>query len=178
MIQFMNDSQPSDQSIPQRDEIPSLSTSLLQRARQMNAEAWGRIVDVFSPIIYRWARTSGLAAEDAADAVQDVLAAVARNLERFERERETGSFRSWLATITRNRIRDHYRIAAKQVGGRGGTAALNLLENVPAPGDPPDLEQSVTLESLNRQIPNQVLEIVQDRMRAANLAGLLEDHRR
>ncbi len=160
MIESMNDSQ-AFQSAPNPDgELPSLSTSLLHLARQMNATAWARIVDVFSPIVYRWARRSGLAAEDAADIVQDVLASVARNLGKFEREKESGSFRSWIATVTRNRVRDFFRKQEHLKRGLGGTAALNMLHNAPALAESGELEQSISLDSINRQLPTQVMEIV------------------
>lgn len=79
----------------------------------MQPEAWAQVITVFSPIVYRWCRQSGLTAHDASDVVQEVFSSVARGIGRFERVKETGSFRSWLATITRNRIRDHHRRNAK-----------------------------------------------------------------
>ncbi len=160
MIENMNDSQAFQPAPNQGNELPSLSTSLLHQARQMNAAAWARIVDVFSPIIYRWARASGLAAEDAADIVQDVLASVARNLDKFERQKETGSFRSWLATVNRNRVRDFFRKQGIEKRGVGGTAAHDMLQNAPALPETVDLEHSISLDSINRQLPVQVMEIV------------------
>jgi RNA polymerase sigma-70 factor (ECF subfamily) len=109
-------------------ELPSLSSSLLDRARQMQPEAWARVVTVFSPIVYRWCRQSGLTAHDASDVVQEVFSSVARGIGRFEREKEKGSFRSWLATITRNRVCDHHRRSSRQPRAAGGTEALMHIQ--------------------------------------------------
>ena len=57
--------------------------------------------------MYRWCRRSNLAAEDAADVVQEVLSAVMIHLPDFRRDRPEDSFGGWLATITRNKIREH-----------------------------------------------------------------------
>ena len=137
------------------DELPSLSTSLLFRVQRMQPEAWHRLVEVFSPIVYRWGRQAGLSGHDAADVVQDVFASVARGIARFEREKPQGSFRSWLATITRNRIRDSFRRLEKNPLPVGGTDFLSRVENVPDP-----LEQSISEVALNRAIPQRVLELV------------------
>lgn len=156
----MNDSSPFDDSYPMHGELPSASTSLLRLARQMNPAAWGRIVEVFGPIIYRWARTSGLAAEDAADVVQDVLALIVRNLDKFEKAKATGSFRSWIATITRNRVRDFFRRRGPDQRGIGGTTALEMLQKVVVEPETDSWEHSISLDSMNRQLPARVMEIV------------------
>ena len=111
-----------------RSEHPTLSSMWLAGARRMDPEAWSRLVTTFGPVVYRWCRTSGVAEHEAADVVQEVFAAVARGIERFEREKTEGSFRSWLATITRNKVRDHFRLAAKRHEAVGGTEALLVLQ--------------------------------------------------
>lgn len=50
-------------------ELPTLSTTLLQRIRDMNPDGWSRLVEVFGPI-------------------------VARGIGDFERQKSSGSFRS------------------------------------------------------------------------------------
>ena len=145
-------------------ELPSLSSSLLQRVQQMQPDAWARMVDVFSPIVYRWCRSAGLTGADSADVVQDVFIAVAKNITTFERQKEKASFRSWLATITRNRVRDAFRIRQKHPPGMGGTAAMERLNAIEAanPATPSDdqLEQSISVASLDRKMPARVLEII------------------
>ena len=120
------------------------------------------MVNVFSPIVYRWARQAGLCGSDAADVVQDVFIAIAKRIGSFERQRNQGSFRSWLATITRNRIRDSFRKQQRSPGGVGGTEALNRLNQVTSPPIPTDedLDESISVASLDAYLPQQVLQIV------------------
>lgn len=144
------------------DELPSLSTSLLVRIQQMRPDAWARLVDVFSPIVYRWARKAGLNGADSADVVQDVFIAVARNIGKFERQKQSASFRSWLATITRNRVKDCFKKRQHHPGGQGGTEALDQFHNVPDQYSMSDqeLENSISLAALDRRLPIRMLEIV------------------
>ena len=111
-------------------ELPSLSSSLLMRVQEMQPEAWSRLTSVFSPIVYRWSRESGLNGADSADVVQEVFVAVARNIPSFERKKNKASFRSWLATITRNKVRDRFRQIQRGTPAYGGTDALQQLNNV------------------------------------------------
>ena len=140
-------------------ELPSLSTSLLDRVQQMQPTAWARLVEVFSPIVYRWARQSGLSGADSADVVQDVFVAVARNVVSFERKKDQASFRSWLATITRNRVRDRFRKHQKNPPAIGGTANLQQFQNLATSPDA-NLENSISLASLDRRLPVEILKIV------------------
>ena len=158
---------PGDPILGLPNELPSVSTSLLVRVQAMQPDAWARLVKVFSPIVYRWARQSGLAVSDSTDVVQDVFIAVAKNISNFERQKQKASFRSWLATITRNRVRNCFREKKKHPDGQGGTAGLELLHDVPdqnqvGPVEPSvqDLEKSICLRSLDKRLPVRVLELV------------------
>lgn len=145
---------------PQPDSLPSLSSSLLIRVQEMQPDAWARMVDVFSPIIYQWARRSGLSGSDSADVVQEVFTSIARRIPSFERQREKGSFRSWLATITRNQIRDVFRRKQKQPDGRGGsTAMLDFMKIEMSQHDSP--EESISVGDLESRLPQRILQIVQ-----------------
>lgn len=115
----------------QPDEHPTLSSSLLAGAQQMDADCWSRLVDTFGPVVYGWCRSSGIAKSDSSDIVQDVFISVAKGIAAFERKKEEGSFRSWLATITRNRVRDYFRREAKRDKAIGGTSALEQMHQEP-----------------------------------------------
>jgi len=143
-----------------RSELPSVSTTLLSRVKEMQPEAWACLVNIYSPIVYRWARTSGLSEQDSADVVQDVFVAITRNIATFERKKDHGSFRGWLATITRNRVRDCFRKKKNQLDADGGTEALQQLNAVPGNALNDNLDQSISLESLDRRLPIRILEIV------------------
>jgi RNA polymerase sigma-70 factor (ECF subfamily) len=82
------------------------SIRLLERLRQPgDADAWGRFVDLYTPLLYQWSRRLGLQDADAADLVQDVFVQLVRKLPEFEYT-PGGSFRGWLHTLLVNRWRD------------------------------------------------------------------------
>lgn len=83
--------------------------SLLERIRtQGDQEAWTRMVDLTTPLLFYWARRVGLQRHDAADLVQDVLALLVQKLPEFEYDPRR-SFRSWLKTVTLNKWSDRRR---------------------------------------------------------------------
>lgn len=123
----------------------------------MDGAAWGRLVDTFGEIVYRWCRFSGLRPDDAADVVQEVFVSVARGIDRFERQKPVGSFRSWLATITRNQVRDHFRRQAGREQARGGTGAIALLEQ-----HADHVDSTICPESIRGSIAQRVLESLRD----------------
>ena len=112
-------------------ERRSTSTSLLERVKAKDPEAWERLVELYAPLIYGWCRQCSLGTEDAADIGQEVFAAVAMKLEGFRRDRPDASFRGWLWTITRNKIRDLFRRRKGEADAQGGTEAQQRLAQVP-----------------------------------------------
>lgn len=142
-----------------REEMPSISSTLLERVKQMQPEAWGRLVEVFGPIVYRWCRQSGLSGHDSSDVVQEVFASVSRGIGNFHRSQEDQSFRNWLATITRNRIRDFWRRTAKQPDAIGGTAANLGLQNMADPIEA-SLDVTISAENMEGEISRRVLDMV------------------
>ncbi len=121
------------------DRSSSLSThpSLLQRARGRDAVAWERVVALYGPLVLAWCRGAGLRDADAADVFQEVFQAVAAHLCGFRHTRPGGTFRGWLRTITRNKVRDHYRRLGREPAGAGGSEARRLLDEV-AGTEPPE----------------------------------------
>lgn len=117
------------------DEAPSQSSAtsmtLLERARNQDAQAWEHLVALYAPLVYRVCRVAQLTPHDAADVVQEVLSAVNRNLSTFHRDRAGDSFRGWLLTVAKNKIRDHFRRRVKWPPAVGGTAMHQQLQQVP-----------------------------------------------
>ena len=111
---------------PTGDANPSVGSTLLERLRAGQTDAWERLARLYGPTVYVWCRRAGVPEADAADVSQEVLAAVARHLADFRRERPGDSFRGWLWTITRNKVRDHWRRHVDQVQASGGTTAQEV----------------------------------------------------
>jgi RNA polymerase sigma factor (sigma-70 family) len=111
---------------------PATRSSLLVRIRDAEDEqAWRQFVDIYGPLVYRYARKHGLQDADAADLTQEVLRAVAKSVDRLEYDRERGSFRGWLFSVTRNTLCKFLARRKGQVRGTGGTAMKELLEEQP-----------------------------------------------
>ena len=108
------------------------SSSLLNRVRGRDQDAWERLVNLYTPLVFEWCRRSGLQPADAADVGQQVFLAVAHGVRDFRRE--GGSFRAWLRAIARNRLCDFFRTARTHSDRAEGGDAVRRLEEVI--GDP------------------------------------------
>jgi RNA polymerase sigma-70 factor (ECF subfamily) len=145
----------TDANVDQRGEGDSTSLSLIKRAQSQDEAAWVRLVNFCDPLLQRWCLQAGLQPADAADVKQEVFAAVARAIGEFRRDRPGDSFRGWLYTITRNKIRDRQRKVPE--AGIGGTDAQLRLAAIPA--DDSDEEPSADPDE-ERMLYRQALEII------------------
>lgn len=146
----------------QREE-PSTCPSLLRRAVDGDAESWRSVAQIYGPVIYGWARRCGCQSADAADVMQETLAAISRGLARFEPDCAASTFRGWLWTIARNKIRDHYRDAT--VRGVGGTDAQIALQQSPDAFDSHALDEHdppSSFESDSTGIRQRTLVLIRD----------------
>ena len=118
--------------------VGSTSSSLLERVKLQDGAAWQRLVQLYAPLIYHWARHNRVPAADASDVVQEVFRSVVGNVTSFRRDRPGDSFRGWLYTITLNKVRDHFRYRGGNPEAHGGTTAHRQLQQVPefADGSP------------------------------------------
>lgn len=97
--------------------MDSTSISLLRRLKAADSAAWERFVELYAPLIFYWARNSGLKPPDANDLVQDVLTELVVKLPDFDYD-PTKRFRAWLRTVTRNRAVDFQRRRARRESPR------------------------------------------------------------
>lgn len=107
------------------------SSNLLQLAQQNNQAAWQDLCQLYRPLIRYWCRQSRVAESEADDIEQDVFRSVFSALSNFSQRQNSGSFRSWLWTITRNKIRDHFKNRSNKTRSVGGTDAHMMLYQVP-----------------------------------------------
>ena len=109
----------------------STSLTLLDRLKAEDAIGWERLSNVYGPLVYQWARESGLQADDAADVVQEVFRGLLKSIHNFRKEKPSDTFRGWLYVVTRNKIRDFARKQSKLPAAQGGTEFNLRLNELP-----------------------------------------------
>lgn len=109
----------------------STSASLIARIKRREPDAWRKMADVYTPLVYGWARRGGLGDADAADVVQEVFRSVFGHVADFDSQNQGKSFRVWLWAITRNQVRLFYRRRDMTSQGRGGTDFVRHLHEYP-----------------------------------------------
>jgi RNA polymerase sigma-70 factor (ECF subfamily) len=86
--------------------MDSTPISLLEQLKKPSQQAaWERFAELYTPLLYYWARSQGLAEDDAADLVQEVFVVLVDKLPEFQYHRD-GSFRAWLRTVTINKHKE------------------------------------------------------------------------
>jgi RNA polymerase sigma-70 factor (ECF subfamily) len=111
---------------------------LLARLRKgADVESWRLFVELYTPLVYRFARRRGLQDADARDVAQKVMARVYRAISRFSYNRARGRFRNWLGRISvREVIRQRQRDARPGKGsGAGQGDSLAVQRAGPIDGD-------------------------------------------
>jgi RNA polymerase sigma-70 factor (ECF subfamily) len=118
-------------------DSPATRLSLLVRLRDARDDrAWAQFVELYAPLVFGFARKHGLQEADAADLTQDVLQAVSGGIRRLDYDPRRGSFRGWLFTVVRNKLRNFLATACRQPGrGTGDTDAQHRLLELPARED-------------------------------------------
>jgi len=107
--------------------------SLLLRVRDLaDAAAWDEFVEIYAPLIHRYALRRGLQDADAADIVQEVLREFARCVPRFDYDPAAGRFRGWLHTLTRRAVARQSRQPAARPLPAGSGEAGGPLETAEA----------------------------------------------
>jgi RNA polymerase sigma-70 factor, ECF subfamily len=141
---------------------PSTSTSrsLLERLKADDAAAWDRMVTLYSPLVYRWCRRSGLREQDIADVLQEVFQAVATHIASFRKEHAGDTFRGWLRTIARNKVNDLFRRQVNEPDGGGGTEIQAWFAAVP--DSPPPEGGSSSENKSDRLLLGRVLDLIRN----------------
>jgi RNA polymerase sigma-70 factor (ECF subfamily) len=114
-------------------QAPETRETLIQRLpNAADVEAWEVFVEIYEPLLFRLARGRGMQPADAEDFVQEVLAAVVRNIERWMAKKDRGSFRAWLFRIAFNLGVNFVTRPKHQRLGSGDRQIARLLEELPA----------------------------------------------
>ncbi len=116
------------------DKLVATRYSLLSRLQNRgDDESWRVFFDTYWRLIYSVALKAGLRQTEAEEVVQETVICVARNIQKFKRDRRLGSFKAWLCNLTRWRIADQLqkRTGLLQGDGFGATRKYQPLEEVP-----------------------------------------------
>lgn len=155
----------------------STSPSLLDGLRAEQPGAWEAMVELYAPLVLSWCRRGPLTEADAADVFQDVFQTVAAKLDQFELRGPRDSFRAWLRAITRSRVADHLRKAAREPAGRGGSTMQQSLQELALPEEPDELPAGLdpALRAFLRRGLDRVRPQVRDRTWLAFWRTVVED---
>ncbi len=135
------------------EETPKTRPSLLVRIRNpQDDQAWEEFMGIYEPVLYRTARQRGFQDADARELTQDVMAAVASAIERWEPDPARGKFHTWLFRIARNLSINLLASRRRHAQVRGGTDFQALLEQQeePAGEDPQLFDQEYRRELFGR----------------------------
>jgi RNA polymerase sigma factor (sigma-70 family) len=101
-----------------KDPIPTRYSLLSRLQNWDDGGSWKEFFDTCWQLIYSVAIKSGLTETEAQDVVQETIISVAKDINKFKRDRKLGSFKGWLRNLTRWRIADQLR----KRGGAGHRA--------------------------------------------------------
>jgi RNA polymerase sigma-70 factor (ECF subfamily) len=165
----------TDPTVNPNGALDATSTSLLRRVKAQDQEAWGRLVALYHPLVYRWCRQTGLQEADAVDVGQEVFRAVSRGMADFRHDRPGDTFRGWLRRITQNKLRDHALTCRPELVGVGGDGALQVLSRVPSDGAELG-DQAEEADFVYRRAVELVGSEFEEQTRKAFWRVVLEDH--
>jgi RNA polymerase sigma factor (sigma-70 family) len=165
MVGNMNSTLSFPSAMAMEDLLLPTRRSLLENLKDWkDDESWREFFQMYWKFIYGLARKSNLTDSEAQEVVQETIIYVSRKMPGFNYDRARGSFKGWLAKLTRWRIMDQLR---KRDG--------HLLFFAPAgPGEPdpfldlPDpspQKLSVIDEEWERNLFETALQRVKDRVK-------------
>lgn len=137
----------------------STSRSLLADARRAMPAAWERLVRLYAPLVASWCRRWGVSEQDLVDVLQDVFLSVSGHLDQFRKQRPADTFRGWLFTITRNKVRDLQRRNMAEAAATGGSEAAFRMQQVLDPhaeGEWTDVTDNVVMDHLLKSALEQI----------------------
>lgn len=93
-------------SRPVEELLPTRYSLLSRLQNRDDHESWKDFFDTYWRLIYSSARKADLNDAEAQDVVQETVICVAKHLDKFQRNRDLGTFKGWLRNIIRWRVAD------------------------------------------------------------------------
>ena len=158
-------------------EDAQLAATLVRRCLAGDAGAWEEIVQRYSRRIYNICYRFAGSADDAQDLTQEVFIKMYRTLKTYDVER--GALMTWVTTITRNLLVDHFRKTRQDRITDSLDAetsqhedAASLSERIPDKTQPPD---SRVQSRETREVVHQALQKLSPELREAVILRDLQD---
>lgn len=150
---------------------PTTQPSLLVRLRNpRDHEAWLEFVAVYEPLTYRLLRRHGLQDADARELMQELFVVVSRNIDRWDADRERGSFRGWLHRVARNLVINWLKHRERRLVAVGGSEYQAMFASLPA-----ELPETAEFDQeFRRALFQRAAELVQSQIKPANWQAFWE----
>ncbi len=158
-------------------EDAHVAAMLVRRCISGDAAAWEEIIHRYSRRIYNICYRFAGSADDAQDLTQEVFIKMYRTLDSYDVER--GAFMTWITTVTRNLLVDHFRRTKQErITDSLDTTfsqhedAMPLSEQIPDRGPAPD---SKVQRRETRELVHQALQKLSPELREAVILRDLQD---
>ena len=106
-------------------------TLLLRVRDREDQESWSEFVEIYGPLIHRFALSRGAHRDAAPDITQEVLRNVAKAMQGFEYDPSKGTFRGWLFTAIRREIGRVAKKTERSPASANGDDPSRLLDQLP-----------------------------------------------
>ncbi len=125
------------------EELIPTRYSLLSRLKDWDDnESWRVFFETYWRLIYAMALRAGLTRTEAQEVVQETIICVAKDIQKFKRDRRLGSFKGWLRNLTRWRIADQVRKRTRLPRGGDNDAQSDFQPSDAAPDLPDDHDEA------------------------------------
>lgn len=141
--------------------------SLLVRLADVDDQrAWEEFFSIYQPLIHRLAVGRGFQDADASEIAQEVMLSVSRSIGSYVPGKHPGSFRAWLAKITKNQALN--RLRRRTVPAVGGSTFMRMLIESPDESAASDDEQRAFDHEARRQTFHYAAERIRHRFSEQN----------
>lgn len=103
---------------------------LVAQSKSGNTEAFGRLVEHFTPLVTRMVVAQGVRRDDRGDVIQEVFMRAFTSLNSFDSEKR---FEPWLSGVAFRTIKNHWRSAGRRKNLTESELSDNFLQDLRGP---------------------------------------------